>query len=91
LPVRKQNRLKDYDYGSNGVYFITICTKYRTPTLSNVVRQFKSFVTKRIGVSIWQKSFYDHIVRNERDYREIWNYIDSNPNEWFKDELYIKK
>lgn len=29
LPKRKQNRLKDYDYSSNGVYFITICTKDR--------------------------------------------------------------
>ena len=29
LPVRKRNRLKDYDYSSNGAYFITICTKDR--------------------------------------------------------------
>ena len=29
LPIRKRNRLKDYDYRSNGAYFITICTKDR--------------------------------------------------------------
>ena len=29
LPVRKRNRLKDYDYGSSGAYFITVCTKDR--------------------------------------------------------------
>ena len=29
LPVRKRNRLKDYDYGSIGAYFVTICTKDR--------------------------------------------------------------
>jgi hypothetical protein len=28
-PIRKRNRLKDYDYSSNGAYFITICTKDR--------------------------------------------------------------
>lgn len=29
LPKRKKNRLKDYDYSSNGAYFVTICTKDR--------------------------------------------------------------
>ncbi len=27
LPKRKQNRVKGYDYGSNGAYFVTVCTK----------------------------------------------------------------
>lgn len=34
---RKRTRLKDYDYSSSGVYFITICTKDRKPILSNIV------------------------------------------------------
>ena len=34
---RKRTRLKDYDYSSLGVYFITICVKDRKPILSNIV------------------------------------------------------
>ena len=35
---------------------------------------------------IWQKSFYDHIIRSEHDYREIWTYIDNNPAKWSQDK-----
>ena len=33
--------------------------------------------TKQIGFSIWQKLFHDHIIRNEAEYRKIWEYIDT--------------
>ena len=49
------------------------------PTVSRVVQQFKGAVSKRIGQPIWQKSFYDHIVRNEADYLACWQYIENNP------------
>ncbi len=37
FPKRKPNRLKGYDYSSNGVYFITICTDNRKCILSEIV------------------------------------------------------
>ena len=49
------------------------------PTLSRIVKQFKSTVTKQIGYSIWQKSFYEHIIRNDEEYQQIWRYTDDNP------------
>ena len=49
------------------------------PTISRVIKQFKGSVTKQIGKSIWQKSFYEHTIRNRHDYEEIWQYIDNNP------------
>lgn len=49
------------------------------PTISRIVKQFKGSVTKQIGKPIWQKSFYDHTIRNRQDYEEVWQYIDSNP------------
>lgn len=49
------------------------------PTLSNVIGQMKRAVSKEIGFSIWQKTFYDHIIRDERDYMEVCKYIDENP------------
>ena len=48
-------------------------------TVSKIVQQLKGYVTKQLGRSIWQISFYDHIIRNEYDYEEICNYIDQNP------------
>ena len=45
------------------------------PTLSRVVQQLKGYVTKRVGCSIWQKLFVDHVIRNREDYEEHIKYI----------------
>ena len=42
------------------------------PTISRVMKQFKGSITKQVGRPIWQKSFYDHGIRNQQDYNEIW-------------------
>ena len=49
------------------------------PTISTVVGSMKRWVSKQIGKPIWQKSFYEHGIRNQQDYDEIWTYIDNNP------------
>ncbi len=49
------------------------------PTISRVMKQFKGSITKQVGKPIWQKSFYDHGIRNQQDYNEIWQYIENNP------------
>ena len=55
-------------------------------SIASDVRAFKGLVTKQIGQSIWQDSYYDHIIRNETDYQEKWRYIDENPAKWSDDE-----
>ena len=52
------------------------------PTLHTVVRSFKTMVTKEIGYSIWQDSYYDEIIDNENVYFDAWRYIDENPLKW---------
>lgn len=49
------------------------------PTLSGVVGHLKRWVSMQLGFSIWQKSFHDHVIRDEAGYREVWQYIDENP------------
>ena len=157
FPVRKPNRLPNFDYNAPGGYFITICTQDRknlfwadvgasiarpqnpvlsrygvivdeaireiplhyptisvdhyvvmpnhihlllqintdadgramlAPTISRVVQQMKGIVTKQIGCSIWQKLFHDHVIRSEKDYLKIWEYIDNNPAKWKEDCFY---
>ena len=161
--TRKNIRLTNYDYSSNGLYFITVCTRNRihyfseitedpsfvgadiirpiikminighildfsindiknhygnvsvvkycimpdhvhliisimndiyaendgriisAPTVSTIIGSLKRFVSKKLGFSIWQKSFHDHIIRNEKEFLEICNYIDNNPINWVND------
>ena len=56
------------------------------PTISTVVNHLKGIASKRTGLSLWQKGFYDHIIRGEHDYQEIWNYITGNPFKWTEDQ-----
>lgn len=167
LKHRKLQRLKDYDYGQNGAYFITICTQDRlslfasiengklelnhagkmvfdkfieipkyyptididnfvvmpnhlhgivmiqnerttqgsfpTITLSDCIQRFKTLTTKlyidevkkgnypRFDKKIWQKSFHDHIIRNEHEYQEINEYIETNPLKWKEDKYFCKE
>ncbi len=58
------------------------------PTISRVLQQFKGAVSKRAGVPLWQKSFHDHVIRNGKDYRRIWQYIEENPLKWREDCFY---
>ena len=154
-PIRKPNRLPEYDYSQNGAYFVTVCIadknnlfwdtvgaaisrpqiedeelvpqpplstygriveqgiqniphcypsvsveKYcimpdhihmilcfakdserqiTAPTLSRVVGQMKRWVSKQIGAGMWQKSYYERVIRNGAEYEEIWRYIHENP------------
>ena len=47
--------------------------------IQDVIGRFKSFTTHEFGKTLWQRSFYDHIIRGEEDYLEIWEYIENNP------------
>ncbi|MBR7121996.1 MAG: transposase [Oscillospiraceae bacterium] len=55
------------------------------PTIARVVNQTKGVVSKQLGFSVWQKGFYDHVVRTEEDFRDIWQYIEGNPLKWEED------
>jgi len=126
LPKRKEIRLKNYDYSSNGYYFVTICTNNKQPfiekhrkeiertllslpvkfpgltlnyyclmpshlhmivildkvnvTLSQIVRTFKALVTKITGEkSLWQRNYYEHVIRTEKALSKIREYIQNNP------------
>ena len=159
--------MKNYDYSSNGAYFITICTRHRQNILGDItvgeglralpssvsessnglralpsvkltnlgvevekailfinsnykdavvdkyvimpnhihliiiihtdvphmkvydiVGRLKSFTTNECKQIIWQRSFFDHIIRDENDYKRICQYIETNPAKWLEDKLY---
>jgi len=164
-PVRRSIRLHNFDYSSNNLYFVTICTKNRqnifvgadyyppaniklnnigkiakqyweeiphhypfvslnqfvimpnhihgiitikrkmradnnpplhtvTGTIGAIVRGYKIGVTKwcRENTNIydvWQRNYYEHIIRNEDDLNRIRKYIHNNPSNWTKDKLFV--
>lgn len=68
----------------------------RAPTVGDVVRGFKSSVTKRLnaisgtsGQRFWQRNYYEHIIRNEDAYLKIAEYIQTNPQRWETDTYYV--
>lgn len=147
---RKNIRLSSYDYGQNGAYFVTICTKNRIPVfghlvggglraaprveltpigaaveqailtipeinpgveceiycvmpdhvhrivtltgrhggrpLPEVIKRFKSYTDhlyrKASGTALWQRGYYEHIIRNEEDFISTAEYILGNPARW---------
>lgn len=54
----------------------------RMVSAPTVISGVKRYVSEKCGGSIWQKGFYDHIIRNQTDYNEIWEYIENNPKKW---------
>ena len=59
-------------------------------SISQKIRSWKILISKEIGESIWQRSFYDHVIRDEQDYMIRWKYIDDNPQKWSSDEYFQK-
>jgi putative transposase len=64
-----------------------------TSPLSEIVRAFKSFSARRIntlreslGIPIWQRNYYEHILRDNEDYLAQSNYILNNPRNWERDK-----
>ena len=63
------------------------------PNLSTVVGLYKSGVTRKIrekqpDLMVWQRSFHDHIIRNDMQFQKIWEYIENNPLQWELDCYY---
>ena len=64
------------------------------PTVMDIICAYKSIATRRckqIGYMekrLFQTSFFEHIIRNQDDYRETVKYIRQNPANWYRDNLY---
>lgn len=66
------------------------------PTLGNIVKGYKSAVTRRInelrdtpGGVVWLRNYYEHIIRNESAYLYISEYVQTNPQRWQQDKFHI--
>ena len=65
--------------------------------LGRLVGAYKTHTTVAInkqlntpGVKFWQRNYYERIIRNERDYAAVWEYIENNPVNWIEDEDFFE-
>ena len=86
--VYKNIKIDEYIIMPNHVHILMNINKNENITLSRIIQQFKGKTTKEIRYPVWQKSFYEHIVRNEKEYIKIKEYIINNPENWEKDKYY---
>jgi len=61
---------------------------FKTMTTNEYIRCVKNGCLKPFDKKLWQKSYYDHVIRNRQDYDEIWQYIENNPAKWEEDRFY---
>jgi REP element-mobilizing transposase RayT len=70
----------------------------RPRSVGALMAGYKSAVTKRIntvrnlpGTPVWQRNYYEHVIRGEDDYHRIIEYISTNPQRWLEDSLHPNK
>mgnify|MGYP005774776003 CR=1 FL=1 len=61
---------------------------FKTQTTNEYIRGVKRGWYPAFDQHIWQRSYYDHIVRSRAEYRQIWQYIEENPLKWELDCYY---
>ncbi len=69
--------------------------QYHRSVIDKMVGFLKMNASKKIhntySNKTWQRSYHDHIIRNQKDYKKIWEYIDTNVLRWDKDCFYTKE
>ena len=70
----------------------------RERSIPTVVRSFKAAVTKRArqvlrrpNLEVWQRGYYEHLIRDHEDFQNTWDYIRWNPQRWEFDEENMRR
>ncbi len=100
----KNIKLHDYVIMPNHIHGIIEITERAdtgpAPTISDIICSFKTRTTHEISLGIkdgkyapyqkrfWQRNYYEHVIRNEKEYLRILEYIQYNPLNWIYDKYY---
>jgi len=77
----------------NHVHMIVVLEENKHD-LNQIIAQYKSGVSREIrqngsDITVWQRSYHDHVIRDQKSYENIWNYIVGNPMDWNKDCFFV--
>ncbi len=65
-----------------------VIREFKSRTTVEYVSNVKSGLFPTFNKRIWQRNYYERIIRNEDEYKRIWHYIDNNPANW-QDDMYF--
>ena len=79
----------------NHIHAIITMDGANSISLDRIIGLYKSGVTRKIhqeqpDMKVWQRSFHDHIIRNQKEYEQIWQYVQYNDQKWEEDCFYPK-
>ena len=80
--------IDEYIIMPNHIHMILQINNSSNISISRIIKQYKMYISKKIGYSIWQKSFYDHIIRSDKEYVLIKQYIQNNIKNWETDKYF---
>ena len=80
--------IDEYVIMPNHIHMIVAVKNKTKVTISRMIKQYKAYVSKKVGYAIWQKTFYEHIIRNEKEYIKIKDYIKNNIRNWKEDRYF---
>lgn len=77
----------------NHIHMILVLQRNGVIGAEQIIAQYKAGVSREArkiipDIQIWQRSFHDHIIRDEQGYQKIWQYIENNPQKWEEDCFY---
>ena len=64
-------------------------TSPQSAMIPQTVGGFKRLCSKVIGMDVFQRSYHDHIIRDQKHFETIWNYIEDNPRRWKEDCFFV--
>ena len=90
-----QVRVDKYVVMPNHIHMILVLDGDNPPDVPHIISQFKGAVSKEVrkkypGIQLWQRSYYDHVIRDQHSYEQIWLYIEGNPQCWEKDDHFVE-
>ncbi len=62
---------------------------FKTQSTNAYIKGVKDNLFPPFDKHVWQRNYYDHVIRTEQDYLDIWQYIDTNPQKWADDPYHI--
>ena len=65
-----------------------ICS-FKTRTTGYIIKEIKAGKMEIFEKRFWQRNYYEHVIRNEKEYWKIYEYIENNPLNWNQDEYYL--
>lgn len=71
-----------------GVHLGNIVCAFKSKTTGLIINEIKANKIKAFNKRIWQRNYYEHVIRNEKEYLMIKEYIINNPINWKDDKYY---